>query len=134
LLQGHPDLTRISPEFDRAVSSLVHDWQGDVLDLVRNEGKDRRTTAKITAYGVNAVGTVLMLVTFAYTGGITGAEVGIAGGTAVLGQKLLEAIFRAEAAFAQERERFTTVLDQVALRPDQARTLGAAAAAVRAAR
>jgi hypothetical protein len=36
---------------------------------------------------------VLMLVTFAYTGGLTGAEVGIAGGTAILGQKLLEAIF-----------------------------------------
>ncbi len=152
LLQAHPDLTRVSAEFDRTVSSLVHDWQGDVLDLVRGEGKDRRTTAKITAYGVNAVGTVLMLVTFAYTGGITGAEVGIAGGTAVLGQKLLEAIFgdqavrsmaakaqealldRAEAAFAQERERFTAVLDQVDLRPDQARTLGAAAAAVRASR
>ena len=138
-----------------------------MLDLVRSEGKDRRTTAKVTAYGVNAVGTVLMLVTFAivsvtdagghtvtfaYTGGLTGAEVGIAGGTAVLGQKLLEAIFgdqavrsmaakahealldRAEAAFAQERERFTAVLDQVDLRPDQARTLGAAAAAVRASR
>ena len=152
LLQAHPDLTRVSAEFDRTVSSLVHDWQGDVLDLVRSEGKDRRTTAKVTAYGVNAVGTVLMLVTFAYTGGITGAEVGIAGGTAVLGQKLLEAIFgdqavrsmatkakealldRAEAAFAQERERFTAVLDQVDLRPDQARTLGAAAAAVRASR
>ena len=152
LLQAHPDLTRVSAEFDRTVSSLVHDWQGDVLDLVRSEGKDRRTTAKVTAYGVNAVGTVLMLVTFAYTGGITGAEVGIAGGTAVLGQKLLEAIFgdqavrsmatkakealldRAEAAFAQERERFTAVLDHVDLRPDQARTLGAAAAAVRASR
>ena len=152
LLQAHPDLTRVSAEFDRTVSSLVHDWQGDVLDLVRSEGKDRRTTAKVTAYGVNAVGTVLMLVTFAYTGGITGAEVGIAGGTAVLGQKLLEAIFgdqavrsmatkakealldRAEAAFAQERERFTAVLDQVDLRPDQARTLGAAATAVRASR
>ncbi len=152
LLQAHPDLTRVSAEFDRTVSSLVHDWQGDVLDLVRSEGKDRRTTAKVTAYGVNAVGTVLMLVTFAYTGGITGAEVGIAGGTAVLGQKLLEAIFgdqavrsmatkakealldRAEAAFAQERERFTAVLEQVDLRPDQARTLGAAAAAVRASR
>ena len=152
LLQAHPDLTRVSAEFDRTVSSLVHDWQGDVLDLVRSEGKDRRTTAKVTAYGVNAVGTVLMLVTFAYTGGITGAEVGIAGGTAVLGQKLLEAIFgdqavrsmatkakealldRAEAAFAQERERFTAVLDQVDLRADQARTLGAAAAAVRASR
>ncbi|HEU4331212.1 MAG TPA: GTPase domain-containing protein [Lapillicoccus sp.] len=152
LLQAHPDLTRISPEFDRSVSSLVHDWQGDVLELVRSEGKDRRTTAKITAYGVNAVGTVLMLVTFAYTGGITGAEVGIAGGTAVLGQKLLEAIFgdqavrtmaakakealldRAEAAFALERDRFTAVLDAVELRADQARNLAAAAAAVRAAR
>jgi energy-coupling factor transporter ATP-binding protein EcfA2 len=152
LLQSHPDLPRVSPELDKAVASLVHDWQGDVLDLVRNEGKDRRTTAKVTAYGVNAVGTVLMLVTFAYTGGITGAEVGIAGGTAVLGQKLLEAIFgdqavramaatakealldRVEAAFADERQRFTGVLDEVDLRPDQARTLGAAAAAVRAAR
>jgi energy-coupling factor transporter ATP-binding protein EcfA2 len=152
LLQAHPDLTRVSPDFDRSVTSLVHDWQGDVLDLVRHEGRDRRTTAKVTAYGVNAVGTVLMLVTFAYTGGLTGAEVGIAGGTALLGQKLLEAIFgdqavrtmaakakealldRTEAAFHGERDRFTAVLDAVDLRADQARTLGAAAAAVRAAR
>jgi hypothetical protein len=93
-----------------------------------------------------------MLVTFAYTGGLTGAEVGIAGGTAVLGQKLLEAIFgdqavrtmaatakealldRVESAFMEERSRFTAVLDAVDLRGDQARSLGAAAAAVRAAR
>lgn len=152
LLQAHPDLTRLSPELDRSIGSLVHDWQGDVLELVRGEGKDRRTTAKVTAYGVNALGTVLMLVTFAYTGGLTGAEVGIAGGTAVLAQKLLEAIFgdqavrsmaakakealldRVEAAFALERERFVAVLDAVDLRADQARTLRAAAAAVRAAR
>ncbi|MEP6631526.1 MAG: GTPase domain-containing protein [Lapillicoccus sp.] len=152
MLQAHPELTRVSPGFDASVVSLVHDWQGDVLDLVRHEGKDRRTTAKITAYGVNAVGTVLMLVTFAYTGGLTGAEVGIAGGTAVLGQKLLEAIFgdqavrtmaarakealldRVEAAYAGERDRFSAALDAAALRSDQARTLAAAAAAVRAAR
>ncbi len=152
MLQAHPELTRVSPRFDAEVVSLVHDWQGDVLDLVRSEGKDRRTTAKITAYGVNAVGTVLMLVTFAYTGGLTGAEVGIAGGTAVLGQKLLEAIFgdqavrtmaakakealldRVETAYAGERERFSQALESVALRGDQARTLAASAAAVRAAR
>ncbi|MDQ2796006.1 MAG: dynamin family protein [Actinomycetota bacterium] len=152
LLQQHPDLTRASPEFDQTVASLVHDWQGDVLDLVRHEGKDRRTTAKVTAYGVNAVGTVLMLVTFAYTGGLTGAEVGIAGGTAVLGQKLLEAIFgdqavrtmatkakealldRAEAAFAAEEARFTAVVGSVGLRHDQARSLTAAARSVKAAR
>ncbi|MDQ2781336.1 MAG: dynamin family protein [Actinomycetota bacterium] len=152
LLQQHPNLTRVSPEFDQTVASLVHDWQGDVLDLVRHEGKDRRTTAKVTAYGVNAVGTVLMLVTFAYTGGITGAEVGIAGGTAVLGQKLLEAIFgdqavrtmaakakealldRAEAAFAAEEARFTGAVGSVGLRSDQARSLTAAARSVKAAR
>ncbi len=152
LLQQHPDLTRVSPEFDQAVASLVHDWQGDVLDLVRHEGKDRRTTAKVTAYGVNAVGTVLMLVTFAYTGGLTGAEVGIAGGTAVLGQKLLEAIFgdqavrtmaakakealldRAEAAFGAEEARFTDAVGSVGLRSDQARSLTAAARSVKAAR
>ena len=152
LLQQHPDLTRMSPEFDETVATLVHDWQGDVLDLVRHEGKDRRTTAKVTAYGVNAVGTVLVLVTFAYTGGITGAEVGIAGGTAVLGQKLLEAIFgdqavrtmaakakealldRAEAAFAADEARFTRAVGSVGLRSDQARSLTAAARAVKAAR
>ena len=36
----HPRLRGVRPN----VSSLVHDWQGDVLDLVRSEGKDRRTT------------------------------------------------------------------------------------------
>jgi len=41
---------------------------------------------------------------------------------------------RTEAAFHGERERFTGVLDEVDLRADQARTLVAAAAAVRAAR
>lgn len=152
LLQDHPDLTRVSPEFDRTVTSLVHDWQGDVLELVRNEGRDRRTTARVSAYGVNAVGTVLMLVTFAYTGGLTGAEVGIASGTAVLGQKLLEAIFgdqavrtmatrakealldRVETAYASERQRFSDAIGTVGLRDGQARDLAAAAAAVRAAR
>ena len=34
-----------------------------------------------------------MMVVFASTGGLTGAEVGIAGGSAVVGQKLLEAVF-----------------------------------------
>ena len=64
-----------------------------MLELVRGEGKDRRTTARIAAYGLNGIGVILMLVAFAHTGGLVGAEVGIAGGTAVLAQKVLEAIF-----------------------------------------
>ena len=34
-----------------------------------------------------------MVVIFASTAGLTGAEVGVAGGTAVVGQKILEAVF-----------------------------------------
>ena len=38
-----PGRRRTSPA---RVERLVRDWQGDVLDLVRDEGKDRRTTAR----------------------------------------------------------------------------------------
>ena len=71
----------------------MRDWQQGVLDLVRTEGADKRATARFLAYGVNGLGVALMVVVFASTAGITGAEVGIAGGSAVVGQKLLEAVF-----------------------------------------
>ena len=45
------------------------------------------------ALGVNGVGVALMIVVFAHTGGLVGAEVGVAGGTAVLAQRVLEAVF-----------------------------------------
>ena len=57
------------------------------------EGQGRRTNARIAAYGLNAIGLFLMLVAFSATGGLVGAEIGIAGGTALLAQRVLEAIF-----------------------------------------
>lgn len=42
---------------------------------------------------MNGAGLLLMLGVFASTGGLTGIEVGIAGGTSLLSQKLLEAVF-----------------------------------------
>ncbi len=152
LLEQDPDLTRLSPEVERTVEQLVRRWQDDVLEMVRNEGQDRRTTARVAAYGVNAVGVVLMLVTFAHTAGITGTEVGIAGGAAVLGQKLLEASFGDEAVrrlaakarrslldrvadlYAAETARLRAALEAVAVPHDQARRLTAAAQAVKASR
>jgi hypothetical protein len=115
-----------------------------VLDLVRTEGGDKRTTARFLAYGVNGLSVALMVVVFASTGGVTGAEVGIAGGSAVVGQKLLEAVFgdqavrrlalnarkdlttRVGALLDQERRRFTTLLDDLDLpseTPEQLRAL-----------
>src|SRR5690606_2660268 len=87
------DLGRASREFRRHAERVVRDWQGAVLEMVRSEGADKRTTARFLAYGVNGLGVALMVVVFASTAGLTGAEVGIAGGSAVLGQKLLEAVF-----------------------------------------
>lgn len=152
LIDATPALAAPSGGLGAQVETLVREWQDDVLDLVRNEGRDRRTTAKVAAYGVNGLGVVLMLVTFAHTAGLTGAEAGIAGGTAILGQKLLEAIFgdqavrslaakaraalldRVEDLYAEESGRFHSAIDAVSVARDQGRKLSAAALNVRASR
>ena len=87
------DLSRSSPEFGRAAERTIRDWQGAVLDLVADEGMGKRSKARFMALGVNGVGVALMIVVFAHTGGLVGAEVGVAGGTAVLAQRVLEAVF-----------------------------------------
>lgn len=88
------DLSRIPEGYGEDVAAAVRAWQGDVLDLVRKEGADRRTKARLLSLGVNAVGVALMVVVFASTAFIpTGLEVGAGAGAAVIGQKLLETIF-----------------------------------------
>lgn len=152
LLERNPELSQASPDLTERVQRLVRDWQGEVLDLVRSEGKDRRTTARVAAYGLNGIGVILMLVAFAHTGGLVGAEVGIAGGTAVLAQKVLEAIFGDQAVremaakarirllehvsdlYAAEQQRYERALERVDVTPDQATRLAEAAAAVKAVR
>lgn len=152
LVSAHPELAKPSPGLHAAIARMVRDWQGGVLDLVRSEGRDRRTTARIAAYGVNGIGVILMLVAFAHTGGLIGAEVGIAGGTAVLAQKVLEAIFgdqavremaakararlleRVEELYAGERARFEAAIQGVEIKDGQAVRLADAAAAVKAVR
>lgn len=87
------DLGRASKGLRRKAERAVRDWQLEVLEMVRSEGQDKRTTARFLAYGVNGLSVSLMIVVFASTAGVTGAELGIAGGGALLGQKLLEAVF-----------------------------------------
>lgn len=81
------------PELARRVEGEVRAWQRALLERVRSEGEDRRTRARMLSLGVNASGVTLMLVVFALSGGLTGLEVGVAGGTAVVGQKVLEMVF-----------------------------------------
>jgi hypothetical protein len=96
LLQGL-DLSRSSSELRGQVAAQIRAWQSDVLALVEHEGAGKRSAARAVSYGVNGLGALLMVAVFASTSGLTGAEVGIAGGTAVLAQRLLEAVFGDEA-------------------------------------
>ena len=149
LATGDRDMGRMSKEFPAEASRAVREWQGYVLDLVRKEGADKRSTARILSYGVNGVGLSLMVVVFASTAGIpTGAEVGVGAGTAVVGQKLLEAVFgdqavrtlaakarenlddRVHALMDAEFARYLAVLDQHPVDPDAPRQLTEAARAV----
>jgi GTPase SAR1 family protein len=106
LADAGEDLGRASRDFRRRAERAVRDWQHDVLEMVRTEGADKRGTARFLAYGVNGLSVALMVVVFAHTAGVTGAEAGIAGGSAVIGQKLLEAVFGDQAVRAlAERAR-----------------------------
>ncbi|TFF04195.1 dynamin family protein [Cellulosimicrobium funkei] len=117
------DLARSSAGVRARVAEEIRGWQSDVLDLVREQGAGKRGAARALSFGINGLGLSLMVVVFASTGGLTGAEVGIAGGTAILAQKLLEAVFGDDAVrrltrTARERlaERVRVVLDDEALR------------------
>jgi energy-coupling factor transporter ATP-binding protein EcfA2 len=150
LVAAHPELAEPAPETQERIERLVRDWQGEVLDLVRVEAKDRRTTARVLSFGVNGVGVILMLLVFSQTGGLSGGEVGIAGGTAVLAQRILEAIFgdqavrelatearrklmvRAQELYAGEQARLHAVVSAVQVSAGQASRIMAASATVEA--
>lgn len=88
-----PTTTRLRP----LVGEQIRNWQADVLQLVGEQAAGRRGKARALSFGVNGLGLSLMVVVFASTGGLTGAEVGIAGGTAVLAQRVLEGVFGEDA-------------------------------------
>jgi hypothetical protein len=86
------DLTRPSPDLAEQTQRMVRDWQAGLMDLLRRESPGRQASAKALSYGVNGVALVLMVGVFAQTGGLTGAEVAIAGGSSAVGQKVVEAL------------------------------------------
>ena len=149
LLADAPALDTASAELKPEAEREVREWQGDVFELVRVEGMSKRTTARLASLGVNGAGLTVMLAVFVQTGGLTGAEIVVAGGTSAVGQKVLEAIFgdqavrtlaakarenlveRVRRLLAAEAARFDSLLDPVAPGPDTPERLRAAAATVR---
>lgn len=149
LLSDSAGFDRASDALEAATEEEVRAWQGVVFDLVREEGASKRATARIASLGVNGAGLTVMLAVFAHTGGLTGAEVAVAGGTSAVGQKLLEAIFgdqavrtlasraredlveRVERLLRDEAKRFDVLLDAAAPEADTFARLHASVDAIR---
>jgi hypothetical protein len=149
LLDGTTGLDRASRALEIATEDEVRAWQGVVFDLVREEGASKRATARLASLGVNGAGLTVMLAVFAHTGGLTGAEVVIAGGTSAVGQKLLEAIFgdqavrtlaararedlfaRVERLLREDAARFDALLDEAAPEAESFARLHGAVDAIR---
>ena len=93
LVARNPRLWSASEGFRPAVREGLDAWMQEIVDDVRSHAGRKRAVAQVAALGVNAVGVAVMLGVFVHTAGLTGTEVGIAAGTAILNQKLLEAIF-----------------------------------------
>lgn len=133
LLDSRRSLDRASRDVRVRAERIAREWRESVFELVSAQGADKKSKARALSLGVNAAGVTLMVVVFAGTAGLTGAEVGIAGGTAAAGQAVLNAVFgdqavrklaeeagrdlsrRIEDLLADEADRFEALL------PDPAR-------------
>jgi len=152
LVAGHPELSKPAPEGEGNVNQLIRDWQGEVLEMIRAESNDRRTTARVLSFGANGVGVILILLVFSRTGGLSGGEVRAADGSAVLAQRILEAIFgdqavrrlatrargqlmvRALALYSGEQARLHAAVSALQVNAGQAARIKAASVDVEAAR
>src|SRR5690606_37134900 len=110
-----------------ATTAMIRQWQGALMQLIHDNAGNKRMRARVFSLGLNAATVALMIVVFASTGGLTGGEIAIAGGSAVLGQKLLETIFGEDAVrrLATEarrdlQERVQTLFDSEVARLDAA--------------
>ncbi|HEV7210982.1 MAG TPA: ABC transporter [Blastococcus sp.] len=146
------ELAQVSPDFPEAAAAQVRDWQGAVLDLVRSEGADKRSRARALSWGVNGAGAAVMVAVFAQTGGLTGGEIAVAGGTTAVGQRVLEAVFgdsavrsladraredlraRTDALLRYEQDRFDALVEAAAPPPAAADDLRGAVRTLAAAR
>ena len=147
-----PELAHASTTINESASELVREWQSGLMGYIQDNAADKRMKARVMSIGLNVVTVALMLVVFASTAGLSGGELAIAGGSAVVGQKLLETIFgedavrrmarharedlnaRVHVLFEQEEARYNELIGSLAsgtTSDEMRRTARLAAAAVR---
>jgi energy-coupling factor transporter ATP-binding protein EcfA2 len=149
-MSADADLWLPSPDFDERLRGRLEGWIDSIVADIQLRGSQKRSLARGGTLGVNVLGTGVMLASFLHTGGLTGAEIGVAAATAFLNQKLLAALF-GEAAMAElvgdarqrlqellqttfdeERGRFDTLLPPEGVLPALANDLRVVATDLRA--
>lgn len=144
-----PDLWGTSAGFDERLRARLDAWLESIAVDIQAHGRPKRLLTRGASVGVSVLGTGVMLATFMHTGGLTGAEVGVAAATGVLNQKLLSALFgeaamvelvadarrRLDAAlvttFDEERARFDGLLPEPEILGELAADVRTAAVDVR---
>jgi hypothetical protein len=113
LLESAVRLDSASGDLLPATREEVRRWQGFVFDMVGEEGLAKRSSARLASLGVNGAGLAVMLAVFLQTGGLTGAEVVVAGGSSALGHKVLEAILGDQAVRTMAARARDDLLERV---------------------
>ena len=106
-------MSRHTSDLPERVEAALREWERDVFDLVRDAGQSKRVAARALSLGINTIGVAVMVVAFAHTGGLTGIEVGVAGGTATVSQTLLTALFGEQAVRSLASKARTLLLERV---------------------
>lgn len=93
LADAERGIDRPTPDLARRLDRELDDWNDAVLQLVQDRAGNKLAVARALTLGLNGVGVAVMIGVFSQTGGVTGAEAGVAAGTAAVGQTLLTAVF-----------------------------------------
>jgi energy-coupling factor transporter ATP-binding protein EcfA2 len=135
LLEDNPELSLPPPDLEARTRKTVDEWQATVVRLVETKGAKRRLRARWLSAVINATATGAIIATLAQTGGLTGAEAGIATAAGAANQALLTRVLGAanmrwligavrndlEKRFVElvavHRRRFTAVLAAAAPSP-----------------
>ena len=97
-------LERAGADLAGKIEHELRAWEQYVLDLVREQSGDKVVIARTVSTGINGLGVALMVAVFSSTGGITGGEAAVAGGTAAVSQAVLTAVFGEQAIRDLARE------------------------------
>lgn len=145
-----PDLRSAGPDARLEAGVTIDGWLAGLTRMVEDEAPGRFRAARVASTGVNAAAVSTILALFAATGGITGAEMGVAAGAAAAQQGLLEHVLGRAAArslsgeardrllegirqvFEAEAERYLRVLEAASDDPTVAVEIRAAVAKVEA--